>query len=69
MLCEAKRQSIIRGTKKSIGFGFYRNALRCGRLCWYGHVQHMDLGTWPKKVDETIVTGNNPRGRSRKTLL
>ena len=25
--------------------------------------------TWPRKVDKTIVTGNNPRGRPRKTWL
>ena len=25
--------------------------------------------TWPRKVDKTIVTGNNPRGCPRKTWL
>ena len=25
--------------------------------------------TWPRKVDKTIVTGHNPRGRPRKTWL
>ena len=25
--------------------------------------------TWPRKVDKTIVTGHNPRGRRRKTWL
>ena len=29
----------------------------------------MDPDTWPKKVDKTIVTGSNPRGRPRKTWL
>ena len=69
MLGEAKGQSTIRGTKKSIGLGSTENALRCGRLCWYGHVQRMGLDTWPRKVDKTIVTSNNPRGRPRKTWL
>ena len=29
----------------------------------------MDPDTWPRKVGKTIVTGNNPRGRPRKTWL
>ena len=37
------------------------NALRCGRL------RYSD--TWPGKVDKTIVTGNNPSSRPRKTWL
>ena len=57
MLREAKRQSTIGGTKKSSGFG------------WYGYVQRMDPDTWPRKVDKTIVTGNNPRGCQRKIWL
>ena len=52
-----------------MGLGSIENALRCGRLRWYGHVQRMDPDTWPRKVDKTIVTGNNPRGRPRKTWL
>ena len=69
MLRETKRQSTTGGTKKSIGFSFYRNALRRGRLRWYGHVQRMDPDTWSRKVDKTIATGNNPRGGPRKTWL
>ena len=29
----------------------------------------MDPEIWPRKVDKTIVTGNNHRGRPRKTWL
>ena len=29
----------------------------------------MDPDTWPRKVDKTIVTGNNPMARPRKTWL
>ena len=50
-----------------MGLGSIENALRCGRLHWYSHVQPMDPDTWPRKVDKTIVTGNNPRGRPMKT--
>ena len=52
-----------------MGLGSIENALRCERLRWYGHVQHMDPDTWPRKVDKTIVIGNNPGGRPRKTWL
>ena len=52
-----------------MGLGSIENALRCGRFRLYGHVQRMDSDTWPRKVDKTIVTGNNPRGRPRKTWL
>ena len=53
--------------RSRLGLGSIENALRCGRLCWYGHVQRMDHDTWPRKVEKTIVTDNNPRGRPRKT--
>ena len=52
-----------------MGLGSIENALRCGRFRLYGHVQRMDSDTWPRKVDKTIVAGNNPRGRPRKTWL
>ena len=55
--------------RSRLGLGSIENAQRCGRLRWYGHVQRMDPDTWPRKVDKTIVTGNNPRGRPRKTWL
>ena len=55
--------------RSRLGLGSIENALRCGRLRWYGHVQRMDPDTWPRKVDKTIVTGNNPRDRPRKTWL
>ena len=55
--------------RSRLGSGSIENALRCGRLRWYSHVQRMDPDTWPRKVDRTIVTGNNPRGRPRKTWL
>ena len=29
----------------------------------------MDPETWTREVDKTIVAGNNPRGRPRKTWL
>ena len=29
----------------------------------------MDPDAWPRKVDKTVVTGNIPRGRPRKTWL
>ena len=52
-----------------LGLDSIENALRCGHLHWYGDVQRMDPDTWPRKVDKTIVTGNNPRGRPRKSWL
>ena len=55
--------------RSQLGLGSIENALRCGRLRQYGHVQHMDPDRWSRKVDKTIVTGNNPRGRPRQTWL
>ena len=69
MLHKPKRQSTVGGTKKSIGFRFYRKCPDCGRLRWDGHDHGMDPDTWPRKVDKTIIAGNNPRGRPRKTWL
>ena len=55
--------------RSRLGLESIENALRCGRLRWYGHVQRMDPDTWPKNLDKTIVTGNSPMGRPRKTWL
>ena len=70
-ICSAKLRDKVPSEelRSRLGLGSIENALRCGRLRWYGHVQRMDPDTWPRKVDKTIVTGNNPRGRPRKTWL
>ena len=70
-ICSAKLRDKVPSEelRSRFGLGSMENALRCGRLRWYGLVQRMDLDTWPRKVDKTIVTGNNPRGRPRKTWL
>ena len=68
-ICSAKLRDKVRLEELRSWLGSIENALRCGCLCWYGHVQCVDPDTWPRKVDKTIVTGNNPRGRPRKTWL
>ena len=70
-MCSTKLRDKVPSEELSsrLGLGSIENALRRGRLCWYGHVQCMGPDTWPKKVDKTIVTGNNSRGRPRKTWL
>ena len=66
-ICFAKLKDKVRTEelKSRLGLGSIENALRCGRLHWYGHVQRMDPDTCPRKVDKTIVAANNPRGRPR----
>ena len=68
-ICSAKLRDKVPSEelRSRFGLGSIENALRCGRLRWYGHVQRMDHDTWPRKVEKTIVNGNNPRGRPRKT--
>ena len=70
-ICSAKLRDKVPSEelRSGLGLGSIENALRCGRLRWYGHVQCMDPDTWPRKVDKTIVTGNNLKGRPRKTWL
>ena len=70
-ICSAKLRDKVSSEelRSRLGLGSIENALRRGRLRWYGHVQRMDPDTWSRKVDKTIVTGNNPRGRPRKTWL
>ena len=69
MLCEAKDKVPSEELRSRLGLGSIENALRCGHLRWYGHVQRMDPDIWPRKVEKTIVTGNNPSGHPRKTCL
>ena len=70
-ICSAKLSDKVPSEelRSRLGLGSTENALRCGRLRCYGHVQRMDPETWPRKVDKTIVTGNNCRGCPRKTWL
>ena len=70
-ICSAKLRDKVPSEelRSRLGLGSIENPLRCGRLRWYDHVQRMDSDTWPRKVDKTIVAGNNPRGRPRKTWL
>ena len=68
-ICSAKLRDNVPSEelRSRLCLGSIENALRCGRLRWYGHVQRMDPDAWPRKVYKTIVTGNNPRGHPRKT--
>ena len=36
--------------RSRLGLSSIENALRCGCLRWYGHVQRMDPDTWSRKV-------------------
>ena len=70
-ICSAKLRDKVPSEelRSRLGLGSIENALRRGRLRWYGHVQCMDPDTWPRKLDKTIITGNNPRGHPRKAWL
>ena len=70
-ICSAKLRDKVplEELRSRLGLGSIENALRHGRLRWYGRVQRMDPNTWPRKVDKTFITRNNPRGRPRKTWL
>ena len=70
-ICSAKLRDkvLLEELRSWLGLGSIENALRRRHLCWYGHVQYMHPDTWPRKVDKTIVTGNNPRGCPRKIWL
>ena len=48
--------------RSRLGLCSIENGLGCGCCHWYGHLEHMN----PNTVDKKIVTGNNPRGYSRK---
>ena len=68
-ICSAKLRDKVPSEelRSRLGLGSIENALRCGHLNWYGHVQRTDSDAWPRKVDKTTVTGNNRRDRPRKT--
>ena len=70
-ICSAKLRDKVPSEelRSRLGLCSIENVLRYGRLRWYGHVQRMDPGTYPRKVENIIVTGSNPRGRPRKTWM
>ena len=49
-ICSAKLRDKVPSEelRSRLGLGSIENALRCGRLRWYGHVQRMDPDTWPR---------------------
>ena len=66
---ETKYHRNFEELRSRLGLCSIENVLRCGRLRWYGHVQRMDPDTYPRKVENIIVTGSNPRDRPRKTWM
>ena len=68
-ICSAKLRDKVPSEelRSRLGLCSIENVLRCGHLRWYGHVQRMDPETYPRKVENIIATGSNPRGRPRKT--
>ena len=57
MLREAKRQIPSEELRSRLGVGSIENALRCGRLRLYGHVQRMGLGRWTRQSLLVITLG------------
>ena len=70
-ICSAKLRDKVPSEelRSRLGLCSIENVLRCGCLRWYGHVQRMDPDTYPRKVENIIVSGSNPRGRPRKTWM
>ena len=70
-ICSAKLRDKVPSEelRSRLGLGSIENALRPGCLHCYGIVQRMDPDAWPRKVDKTIVTANNPSGRPKNTWL
>ena len=42
-----------------------RNRLNLYNMQWFGHLQRMDVSTWPRKAPDIQVAGRNPRRRPR----
>ena len=57
MLCEAKGKVPSEEPRSRLGLSSIENALRCGRLHWYGHVQCIGLGRWTRQLLLVITLG------------
>ena len=55
--------------RKLVGVEPITNAIRSGRLRWYGHVMRKSDEDWVKKCMEYRVEGRRPTGRPRRTWL
>ena len=55
--------------RSRLGLSSLEDALRWGRLRWFGHLERMDDECWPKKIVHINVDGSYPRGRPRKRWM
>ena len=62
MLCEAKDKVPSEELRSRLGLGSIENALRCGHLRWYGHVQRIGLGRWTRQL-LLVITLRAAQGR------
>ena len=67
-ICSAKLADRVslRNLRSRLDLASIDDVLRWGRLRWFGHLQRMDIDTWPHKICTFNVVGANPRGRPRK---
>ena len=55
--------------RSRLGLSSIENVLRWNRLRWFGHLQRMNVNSWPRKIETFDAPGSYPRGRPRKRWL
>ena len=55
--------------RSRLGLASIDNVLRWNRLRWFGHLQRMNVDSWPRKIESFAAPGSYPPGRPRKRWL
>ena len=54
-------------TRQEMGVMAISEAIKLGRLRWFGHVKRRDEGNWVRKCMDMEIEGKNPKGRPKRT--
>jgi len=53
--------------RQEMGVMAINNAIKLGRLRWFGHVKRREEGNWVRRCMDMEIEGRNPKGRPKRT--
>ena len=65
-LCDRKSMKELR---RMLGLCNIASQMRCNRLRWFGHLERMELNSWPNSIRHFVVEGHVARGGQKKRWI
>ena len=66
-MCRLRDGIPVDTTRQEMGVMTISDAIKLGRLRWFGHVKRSDEGNWVRKCMDMEVEGEDPKGRPKRT--